>query len=87
MIIRGAVRGRYRLLPYLYQCFFSHWLHGDPVIRPLIYHYSSPDYVDLDDQYLVGDSLLVAPILYGDGSEVIRAGVRMYERPIRLPVV
>jgi alpha-glucosidase len=83
MIIRSTIYGRYRLLPYLYQCFFAHWLHGDPVIRPLIYHYSSPGYVDLDDQYLlVGDSLLVAPILYGDGSEVIRAGVRMQERII-----
>jgi alpha-glucosidase len=23
--IRGAIRTRYRLLPYLYQCFFAHW--------------------------------------------------------------
>ncbi len=86
-IIRGVVRSRYRLLPYLYQCFFAHWRDGDPVMRPLLYHYSGSEYIDLDDQYLVGDSLLVAPILYGDGEgvEIVRAGVRMQERPVRLP--
>ncbi len=85
--MRGVIRTRYRLLTYLYQCFFAHWRDGDPVIRPLLYHYSGPEYVDLDDQYLVGDALLVAPILYGDGegSEIVRAGVKMQERPVRLP--
>ena len=85
--LRGVIRTRYRLLPYLYQCFFAHWRDGDPVIRPLLYHYSGPEYVDLDDQYLVGDALLVAPILYGDGegSEIVRDGVKMQERPVRLP--
>ena len=39
--IRGAIQTRYRLLPYLYQCFFAHWRDGDPVIRPLLYHYLS----------------------------------------------
>ncbi len=85
--IRGAIRTRYRLLPYLYQCFFAHWRDGDPIIRPLLYHYSGPEYADLDDQYLVGDALLVAPILHGDsqGPEIVRDGIKMWERPIRLP--
>lgn len=85
--IRGAIRTRYRLLPYLYQCFFTHWRDGDPVIRPLLYHYSGSEYADLDDQYLVGDALLVAPILHGDsqGPEIVRDGIKMQERPIRLP--
>ena len=47
--IRGAIRTRYRLLPYLYQCFFAHWRDGDPVIRPLLYHYPQPDYAHLND--------------------------------------
>ncbi len=85
--IRGAIRTRYRLLPYLYQCFFAHWLTGDPLIRPLLYHYAGPEYVDLDDQYLVGDALLVAPILHGEGlgPDIIRRGVKMQERSILLP--
>ena len=85
--IRGAVHTRYRLLPYLYQCFFAHWRNGDPIIRPLLYHYSGPEYVNLDDQYLVGDALLVAPILHGEGQgpEIIRNGVKMQERSVLLP--
>ena len=85
--IRSAIRTRYRLLPYLYQCFFAHWRNGDPIIRPLLYHYSGPEYVNLDDQYLVGDALLVAPILHGEGQglESVRAGVNYQERSVLLP--
>jgi alpha-glucosidase len=85
--MRGAIRTRYRLLPYLYQCFFAHWRDGDPVIRPLLYHYSGVEYVDLDDQYLLGDALLVAPILYGEGQgpEIVRDGIKKQERAVRLP--
>ena len=85
--IRGAIRTRYRLLPYLYQCFFAHWLAGDPIIRPLLYHYLEPEFSDLDDQYMVGDALLVAPILHGEGQglESIRHGVTVQERPVVLP--
>ncbi len=85
--MRGAIRVRYRLLPYLYQCFFTHWLDGDPVIRPLLYHHAGPEYVDLDDQYLVGDTLLVAPILHGEGQgpELVRNGVKHQERSVALP--
>jgi alpha-glucosidase len=85
--IRGAIRTRYRLLPYIYQCFFAHWRDGDPIIRPLLYHYDGPEYTHLDDQYLVGDALLVAPILHGEGQgpEIIRHGVKMQERPVLLP--
>lgn len=85
--IRGAIRLRYRLLPYVYQCFFSHWRDGDPIIRPLLYHYDNPEYAQLGDQYLVGDALLVAPILHGEGEgpESIQRGVKYQERMIALP--
>lgn len=85
--IRGAIRTRYRLLPTLYQGFFNHWRTGDPIIRPLLYHYAGPEYLDLDDQYLLGDSLLVAPILHGEGQgpEMVRHGVKMQQRAVQLP--
>ena len=85
--IRGAIRARYRLLPYLYQCFFAHWRDGDPVIRPLLYHYDNPEYAHLDDQFLVGDALLVAPILHGEGPgpAIARNGVEYQERRVVLP--
>ena len=85
--IRGAIRTRYRLLPYLYQCFCAHWRDGDPVIRPLLYHYSGPEFIGLDDQYLLGDALLVTPILYGEGQgpESVRDGIAVWERSVVLP--
>lgn len=85
--IRGAIRTRYRLLPYLYQCFFRHWRDGDPVIRPLLYHYDNPAYAHIDDQYLVGDALLVAPILHGEGQgpEWLCHGIKHQERMVALP--
>jgi alpha-glucosidase len=60
---------------------------GDPIIRPLLYHYPEPEFSDLDDQYLVGDALLVAPILHGEGQglESIQRGVKYQERRIALP--
>jgi alpha-glucosidase (family GH31 glycosyl hydrolase) len=57
------------------------------VIRPLLYHYPGPEYTDLDDQYLLGDALLVAPILHGEGQgpEIVRGGAKMQERSVVLP--
>jgi alpha-glucosidase len=64
--IRKYVRLRYRLLPYLYNVFCSQEEDGDPVLRPLLYHYNATKRFSLDevsDQFLVGDAILQAPIL------------------------
>ncbi len=85
--IRDAIKTRYRLLPYLYNGFFQHHLHGDPVLRPLLYEYESSELENIDDQFLVGADLMVAPIVHGDGegSEVVRKGVRCQLRHISFP--
>jgi alpha-glucosidase len=85
--IRAAIVNRYRLLPYLYTCFFEHWRYGDPVLRPLLYEYDDPAFDSLDDQFLLGDALLVAPILYGagQGREVVVDGECQQLRHITLP--
>jgi len=62
--IREAIRLRYRLMPYLYAAFVQSSQDGRPVQRPLIHDFQD----DLacrhvDDQYLLGNDLLVAPIL------------------------
>lgn len=86
-VARAAIITRYRLLPYLYQCFFTHYLTGDPVLRPLLYHYDDEAFEHLDDQYLLGDSLLAAPILTGEEERqsVMIQGVRYQRRHITLP--
>jgi alpha-glucosidase len=63
-IARRALEWRYRLLPYLYTATAQCTQHGLPIVRPLFL----ADPADLrlhgiDDAYLVGDALLVAPVL------------------------
>ncbi len=62
--VRIAIELRYRLLPYLYACFLRASETGEPVQRPLIFNYQYDGTVrDLDDQYLLGHDLLVAPVV------------------------
>jgi len=63
-IVREAVRLRYRLLPYIYASFLTASETGAPVQRPMVFDYQDdPTVRDLDDQYLFGPDLLVAPVL------------------------
>ncbi|MBC7932061.1 MAG: glycoside hydrolase family 31 protein [Rubrivivax sp.] len=63
-INRASVELRYRLLPYLYSLFHEHTVSGAPVMRPLWFEYPNDDRAYLvEDQYLVGRDLLVAPIV------------------------
>jgi alpha-glucosidase len=66
-LVREAVRLRYRLLPYIYATFLRAAETGAPVQRPLVFDYQYDLMVrDLDDEYLFGPDLLVAPV-YGPG--------------------
>ena len=63
-INRATLELRYRLLPYLYTLFAEHEANGDAVLRPLWFEYPADvrTYL-LDDQFLLGRDLLVAPVL------------------------
>ncbi|HWT22603.1 MAG TPA: TIM-barrel domain-containing protein, partial [Solirubrobacteraceae bacterium] len=62
--VRDAIRLRYRLLPYLYAAFVRASETGAPVQRPLVFdHQRDPVVRDLDDEYLLGPDLLVAPVV------------------------
>jgi alpha-glucosidase len=72
--VRSAISLRYRLLPYLYACFLSAAETGAPVQRPMIFdHQYDATLRDLDDQYLLGPDLLVAPV-----TEVGMTGRQVY---------
>lgn len=50
---------RYAHLPLWYTLFFEHETTGEPVIRPLFYHFPEDENVlDIDKQVLVGNSVL-----------------------------
>jgi alpha-glucosidase len=62
--VRTAVQLRYRLMPYLYAAFLTASETGAPVQRPLVFdHQYDATVRDLDDEYLLGPDLLVAPVL------------------------
>lgn len=61
--VREAISLRYRLLPYLYTAFVRASETGEPVQRPLVFdHQHDPEVVGIDDEYLFGPDLLVAPV-------------------------
>ncbi|MDT7807839.1 MAG: alpha-glucosidase [Acidobacteriota bacterium] len=63
-INRASIELRYRLLPYLYSLFHEHTETGAPVMRPLWFEYPDDARTYLiEDQYLVGRDLLVAPVV------------------------
>jgi alpha-glucosidase len=76
LLVRAAIERRMKLLPTLYTLFREAHQTGAPVVRPLWW----ADPADatlraLDDAFLVGDELLVAPIVHA----------RAHERVVRFP--
>lgn len=62
-IYRKYVKLHYRFLPYLYDLCYEETQTGLPILRPLFLHYPKDSNVyECNDEYLVGDKLLVAPI-------------------------
>ncbi|WP_428504658.1 TIM-barrel domain-containing protein [Roseateles sp.] len=63
-INRATIELRYRLLPYLYSLFEENERSGLPPLRPLWFNFPRDVRASLvDDQFLLGRDLLVAPVL------------------------
>lgn len=66
--IRNAVRMRYALIPYLYSEFMKANFNHDLLFAPLSYEYEDNRSKRVEDQLLLGDSLMLAPV-YEQNSE------------------
>lgn len=66
--IRKAMLLRESLAPYLYTSFAQYWMDGVPVVRPMALIDGGLE----TDQYMLGDDLLVAPILAGEKDRKVR---------------
>lgn len=63
-ICREFISLRYRLLPYFYSLFDEARRKAVPIVRPLHWHHpSDPIAMDRQDQFMLGPSLLIAPVL------------------------
>ena len=68
-ICRQTLQLRMRLLPYIYSAFARYQSEGIPPFRALVLDYpADPKCHKVDDQYLIGDGLLVAPLFAGSGA-------------------
>ena len=64
-INRRAIELRYELLPYIYNVMEQAGETGVPALRPLFLEFPGDEHVTgLDDEFLFGADLLVAPVLH-----------------------
>ncbi|MFO7668328.1 MAG: glycoside hydrolase family 31 protein [Bacteroidales bacterium] len=63
-ICKSAIEGKYRLFPYIYTYAREAYDKGWPLIRALVLEYpDDPEVFDLNEQFLFGEELLVAPVV------------------------
>ena len=68
-VIKRLFEMRMSLIPYLYSSYNEYYLHGTPPVRALVMDWPADAKTHaIDDQFLVGPSLLVAPIFTGQAS-------------------
>jgi len=63
-IVRSLIELRYRLMPYIYTLALRSYIHGEPIVRPLVYDYEDDEESWLiEDEFMLGPYVLVAPVL------------------------
>ena len=66
-VVRKFTRLKCRLMPYLYGAAVEAYEHGTPMMRPMMLEFPDDPACDtLDRQYMMGESLLVAPVFHAD---------------------
>lgn len=61
---RELLELRNQMIPYLYTTFYQYWKNGTPPFRALCMEFCSDIACrDIDDCYMMGDALLVAPVI------------------------
>jgi alpha-D-xyloside xylohydrolase len=86
-LCREVLQWRMKFIPYLHAAFVRYHREGLPPFRALIMDYpDDPRTRTIDDEYMMGDSLLVAPVVVG-GTACSQGGQGGAEatRPVYLP--
>lgn len=102
-ILRSIIKLRYSLIPYIYTQYMLGVLNDRPLMRPMWFDYGEPEALEIEDQYMFGDSLIVAPIYRPNvrrravwfpqrarhivTGEILRRGWRIVDAPLETPCV
>jgi len=71
-ICRGVLELRMQLVPYLHAAFVEYHRTGVPPFRPLVMDWPADSQTwTVDDQWMVGGGLLVAPLVAGQSSRTV----------------
>jgi alpha-D-xyloside xylohydrolase len=71
-ITRKYLELRMSLIPYFYSSFWRYHLEGLPPVRALVLDYHDDGRThSIDDQYMFGDSLLIAPVFRGEKTRTV----------------
>lgn len=71
-VCRSLFETRMALLPYLYTCYAKYSREGLPPFRALVMDYpKDPNTYGIDDAYMMGDSILVAPLVAGETERLV----------------
>ncbi|NOY09898.1 MAG: hypothetical protein GXP33_13775, partial [Spirochaetes bacterium] len=71
-VVAHYISLRYKFLPYIYNLFIEQEETGRPVLRPLVYEFDnegSSFLAKIDNQIMVGSSIMQAPLLYEGQTE------------------
>ncbi|MGC8621837.1 MAG: glycoside hydrolase family 31 protein [Caldisphaera sp.] len=70
-ITKKMIKLRYKLLPYIYSESIRSIKEETPLIRPLFFENDDPNTYNIDDEFYLGNSLLVAPIMEKGGKRKV----------------
>lgn len=62
-IMKNTIKLRYALIPYLYSEFFKSVENLTPFISPIFFHFDDEISKNIEDQFMVGNSIMATPII------------------------
>lgn len=68
-IMRKFLKNRYRLIPYIYSESYHTHMTGHPLIKPVFWADGSASPSETETEYMLGDSILVAPVTVPNASQ------------------
>jgi len=69
--VKQAVALRQRFTPLILELFRASAATGEPILRPMDYVFPGAGYEDVIDQFMMGEKLLVAPMLSKEASRTV----------------